>query len=207
VARVSDDLEGLVPRVPARPCTGRLTTAGQPRHPRPAGISLELGSEYGFDYSLPRDEPLNLRPLLDLVAADYDGCTTCHDQQLQTVLGSPALIVHAAGVALMVLTPIGMESPAEYLVDRLNDTAAAVVLTLRSHGLAKAVALVSEMDTELRQEVIARVLGVLLPTQWYHWPLSHRFDPARPRQPREDDQAALRRLVWTAASRDLPDPS
>lgn len=203
---MNDDLEGLVPRVPARPCTGRLTTAGEPRHPRPAQISLELGPEYGFDYGLPLDEPLNLRPLLDLVAAGYDGCTTCHEQQLQIVLGAPALIVHAAGIALMVLSPIGIEAPAEYLVDRLTDTAGAVVLTLRSHGLAKAVDLVSAMDTELRQEVIARVLGVLLPTQWYHWPLSHRFDPARPRRPREDDQAALRRLLLTAARRNLTDP-
>jgi hypothetical protein len=207
VARVSDDLEGLVPRVPVRSCTGRLTPAGHPRHPRPARISLELSPEYGVDYNLPLDEPLDLRPLLDLVAADYDGCATCHAQQLQAVLGSPALIVHAAGVALMVLNPVGVESPAEYLVDRLHDTTAAVVLTLRSHGLAKAVVLVREMDVELRQEVVARVLGVLLPTEWYHWPLSHRFDPTRPRQPREDDQAALRRLLWSAAGRNLKDPS
>jgi hypothetical protein len=66
---------------------------------------------------------------------------------------------------------------------------------------------VSEMHTDLRQEIVARVLGVLLPTQWYHWPLSNRYDPARPSRPREDDQAELRRLVWTAASRNLSEPS
>jgi hypothetical protein len=95
----------------------------------------------------------------------------------------------------MVLNPIGMDSPAEQLVDRLNDTTGAVVLTLRSHGLGKAVDLVSAMDAELRQEIVARVLGVLFPTQLFHWPLGNRFDPARPRRPRDDDQAELRRLL------------
>jgi hypothetical protein len=204
VARVSDDPD--FPKVPDRPCTRRLTLAGQPRHPRPAGIDLELSPQYGFDYGLPLDDPLDLRPLLDLVAADYDGCTTCRAQQLQAVLGSPPLIVHAAGVALMVLNPIGMDSPAEQLVARLNDTAGAVVLTLRSHGLAKAVDLVAAMDAELRREIVTRVLGVLFPVRWYHWPLSNQHDPARPSPPREDDQAELRRLLWTAASRNLSEP-
>jgi hypothetical protein len=205
MARVTGDPD--FPKVAARPCTGRLTAAGQPRHPQPAGIDLQLSSEYGVDYGLPPGEPLDLRPLLDLVAADYDGCKTCRAQQLQVVLGSPPLIVHAAGVALIVLNPHDRDSPAEDLVDRLNDTAGAVVLTLRSHGLAKAVDLVAAMDTDLRQEVVARVLGVLLPTRWYHWPMSNRFDPARPRAPREDDQAALRRMLRTAAARSLSEPS
>ena len=204
---MTDDPDGLFPKVPARPCTGRLTPAGQPRHLQPARISLELSPEYGFDYGLPGGEPLDLRPLLDLVAADYDGCGACHAQQLQAVVHSPPLIVHAAGVALMVLNPLGMDSPAEHLVARLNDATGAVVLTLRSHGLAKAVDLVSAMDAELRQEIVAQVLGVLFPAQWYHWPLSNRFDPALPRQPREDDQAELRRLLLTAASRNLTEPS
>jgi hypothetical protein len=74
---MTDVPEGLFPKTPARPCTGRLTTAGQSRHPRPALIGLELSPEYGVDYGLPAGEPLDLRPLLDLVAADYDGCDTC----------------------------------------------------------------------------------------------------------------------------------
>jgi hypothetical protein len=169
-------------QVPARACTGRLAFAGEPRHPRPAGIDLAIAATYACDYGVYADDgrrlaPMDLRPLLDSVAARYDGCAPCETQHTKAVADDPALTTHLVGVALLSLSPDLGLAPVRLVFHHLDPAGAAIALTIRNRGLRPAVDVARAMSADQRRSVVGIALGQLLPLSWYHMSVSNHCPP------------------------------
>jgi hypothetical protein len=182
---------------PARPCTGHLTPAGQPRHPQPAGVDLEVSATYAVDYGLrgPRGEmvPLDLSPLLDAIAARFDGCQLCEQHQVDRIAAEPPLVVQTVGAALLVFTGTVHQVPADLVVQKLDVAGAAIALTMRTHGLLAATDTAAAMPVDQRGRAAAIALNHLVPAGKYAAYLSNDYPP-RPgqgRPMRADDRAVL----------------
>jgi hypothetical protein len=175
-----------------------LAPAGQPRHPRPAGVQLEINALYAADYGVRGDGdrglvPMDLGPLLDAVAARYDGCQPCEAHQVAAIAASPPLTTHAVGVALLTLTPVpGSEAPARLVIQKLDPAGAAIALTIRARGLLAAVGAARAMSDAHRRAAIAAALGTLLPVHWYHQYVSNQYLP-------EGDRSAVEPVPAVAA--------
>lgn len=60
----------------------------------------------------------------------------------------------------------------------LDPAGTAIALTIRNHGLRRAVDLARAMPAEQRQSVVSIALGRLLPLSWYHQIVSNHCPPA-----------------------------
>ncbi|MFI5937851.1 hypothetical protein [Actinoplanes sp. NPDC051494] len=182
-------------RVPARPCAGP-TSADEPRHPRPAGTGLSMMALYAVDYQ--GREPdgtradMDLRPLLDLIAARYAGCETCIERHTRAIAVDPALLTHLVGAALCTLTTLTNQTPARFLLDRLDPAGAAIAITLRSAGLSAAVDAATALSVDNRRSAIRTASGSLLPMSWYDHPMSNFYDDKS--RARDGDTAMLESL-------------
>ena len=167
--------------VPARPCTGKLTPAGQPRHPRPAGVQLQLdplcAADFGVRTAEGRFAPMDLGPLLDALAARYDGCGPCQDRHVTAIAADPPLVAHTVGVALCVLSSGPGAPTTQDVLRKLDPAGAAVALTLRTAGVLGSVQTARRLTEQQRRSAVEIALAQLLPTGWYHQPLSNFYSP------------------------------
>lgn len=184
-----------------------LAVAGQPRHPRPAGVDLQVPPDYATEYGV-RDQdgglaPLRLEPLLDAIAARYDGCRDCERHQVAVVATSPALTAHTVGVALSASDEPGASTvaAARVVLDRYED-GGPIALALRAYGPVAAVELAASMTATTRRAALTVALGLLLPAGRYDTFLG-TFYPNTDRLPRSAADAALLaelhtegRLAW-----------
>jgi hypothetical protein len=174
--------------VTGRPCTGRLSAAGEPRHPRPAGAGLRVNALYAADYGVRGHDglvDLDLGPMLDLIAARYDGCTPCESHHTDRIAGDPALATHVVGVALRTLADLD-EPPARLVIQKLDPAGAAIALTMRVHGLRAAVAAAAGMPVDRRRSAVVIALGKLVPSQHYGDYLGNHYAHGRTDRGDED---------------------
>lgn len=171
--------------VPARPCGQPVTVAAlEPQHPRPTGVRLTMPALYAVDYGV--EGPggamvdMDLRPFLDTIAAQRDGCEACFEHHSSTAGASPALTVHVVGV---VLSGLGIDAAtARQLLLKLDPGGAAIALTIRNHGLLAAVKVAERLGSEGRGQVVARAVNAMTSSGWYDSPVSNLCPPAT--QPR-----------------------
>lgn len=168
-----DDLQ-----VQPRPCGGPAP-AGQARHPRPAGVRLEIDRLYACDYGLyaadgRRMVPMDLRPLLDAIAARYAGCSSCERHQTDAVANLPALTTHLVGAALLSLSPL---ASGRQLVHLLDPPGAAIAVTIRNSGLVAAAEVARHLLADQRTSAVRIALNVLLPIAWSDVPVSNLCPP------------------------------
>ena len=151
---------------------------------------------YAVDYGVRAENgdmiDMDLRPLLDLVAATYDGCRSCVDRHVAVIADQPALSAHTIGVALRTITDVS-EAPAYLVMQKLDPHGAAIALTMRQHGLRAAVELAAAMTTDNRRHAVAVAAGKLQPTQWYDTYLSNYYDSG-PVRGTTDDTTVLQDL-------------
>jgi hypothetical protein len=119
---------------------------------------------------------MDLRPMLDLIAAQYAGCDACQVKQTATVADNPALLTHLIGVALCSLTSISDQVSARLLLQKLNPPGAAIAITMRSVGLLAAVDVAASLSADDRRSAVAIAAGCLLPTGWFNQPLSNFYE-------------------------------
>ncbi|GIJ30738.1 hypothetical protein Vqi01_59000 [Micromonospora qiuiae] len=166
-----------------------------PRHPRPAGVTLEMTAIYAVDYGVKRSEggrlqPMDLRPILDALAAHWDQCSTCLAHHTAAIAASPPLTTHLVGTALFALNI--QEASARLVIQKLDPDGCALALTIRNSGLDAAVALADFMGPERRQSAVGIALNVLAPTGWLDTPVSNLCPPvARPARPSSGDAEML----------------
>ena len=120
--------------VPARPCAGPSLAGSPPRHNRPAGVYPDMIGLYAVDYGLRdgngRALPMDLGPLLDAVAALYDGCTACAAHHTAAIVADPILLTHLVGAALCTFSSLVNPVSAGAVVTRLDPAGAAIALTI-----------------------------------------------------------------------------
>jgi hypothetical protein len=139
--------------------------------------------------------PLDLRPLMDALAARFDGCRSCEQHHVTRIATQPALVVQAVGAALLVLTGTVHQIPADLVIQKLDPVGAAIALTMRTHGLLAAVDTATAMPVDQRSQAAAIALNHLLPVGWYAAYLSNDYPPRRGGRPmRADDRIELARL-------------
>lgn len=152
-----------------------------PPHPRPAGVDLELLSIYAADY-FPggadelRPQSMDLRPMLDALAARWDGCSACSAHHSASIATSASLTTHIVGVALLASNI--REAPARLVLQMLDPDGCALALTIRNSGLEAAATLAESMDVKRRQAAVAIALGVLVPASWLDMPVSNLCPPS-----------------------------
>lgn len=168
-------------KVKPRPCSGLTVVDGESlRHARPAGADLEMWPAYAIDYlsddhGIAATAPMDLRPMLDVLAALYDGCKTCRDYHTRRVAAVPPLTVHVVGSKLL---NYGIwRVHARLLMQHLDPDGAAVALTIRNEGLPAATQLADGMGPERLFQVARHALNELMPTAWLDTPVSNQCPP------------------------------
>ncbi|WP_107075425.1 hypothetical protein [Micromonospora sp. MH33] len=151
-----------------------------PRHPRPAGVNLEMSALYAVDYGVESPEPgplrpMDMRPLLDALAARWDGCDVCLAHHLNLIAADPPLTTHLIAVALCSLNI--REASARLLLQALDPDGCALALTIRNTGPEVAAQLAESMGPERRQVAASIALNTILPTGWLDSPVSNLTPP------------------------------
>lgn len=169
----------MADRVSERPCSGRLAPAGQPRHPRPAGVGLAISPVYAAEYGV-RDldghlVEMDVAPILDLTAARYDACSACADQHTSIIAADAALTTHLIGMALRAISNLS-EAPATLVLQHLDPPGAAIALTMRTRGLLAAVQTAGALPSETRRNAVAIAASLLLPVSWYAHTVGHFYE-------------------------------
>lgn len=186
--------------VRVRPCVGRLTVDGQPRHARPARAGVDIPQLWAVEYGLRDDQgqmvKMDLGPLLDAVAARYDGCQACEEHQIDRIVADPVMTAHTVGVALFTFNKASCETPTAQITTQLQESGVAIAVALRSVGLAAAVGVAEAMVEVERRDAVRVALRHLLPVHVYGAPLSSTY-PAEHDDGREvvDDDATILDLL------------
>ncbi|MFY1656927.1 hypothetical protein [Micromonospora sp. WMMD1274] len=166
-----------------------------PRHPRPAGVDLEMVAIYAVDYGVESPEegplqPMDLRPILDALAAHWDRCSPCLSHHSAVVASSPPLTTHLVGVLLLASNI--KEASARLVLQMLDPDGCALALTIRNSGLEAAVALASSIGADRRRAVVDIAVTAIMPTNWLDTPVSNLCPPvARSARPDLGDAEML----------------
>ncbi|MFI7210926.1 hypothetical protein ACIBP4_04500 [Micromonospora maritima] len=136
---------------------------------------------YAVDYGVPPDgngrmQTMDMRPLLDAVAAKHDGCLPCEEHHVTSIAADPALITHVVGVGLLNL---GIhEATARQLLQHMDPDGCAIAMAIRNEGLLSAVNLARSKNAERRRTAARVVLSnAITAVQWFGMPISNLCPP------------------------------
>ncbi|MDG4754828.1 hypothetical protein O7630_28190 [Micromonospora sp. WMMD718] len=143
-------------------------------------MNLEMSELYAVDYGVESPEagplrPMDMRPLLDALAARWDSCHGCLTHHLNLIAADPPLTTHLVAAALCALNI--REASARLLLQALDPDGCALALTIRNSGPEVAAQLAESMGPERRQVAASIALNIISPTGWLDSPVSNLTPP------------------------------